>query len=60
MTLFRQASDSIGREARGTRTEKGPFTPRSRGGVCGMHREHLRGRCVSAVGIESGPLVFSP
>jgi hypothetical protein len=60
MTLFRQASDTIGREARRGRTQRGPFTPRSRVGVCGIHRERLRDRCVSAVEIESGPLVFSP
>lgn len=60
MTLFGQASDIIGREARGTRTKTGPVAPRSRVGVRGLHRERLPDRCVGALAIDSGPLVFSP
>jgi hypothetical protein len=59
MTLFRQASDTIGREARRAGTQGGPLTPRSRVRECGIHRERLRDRCVRAAEIESGPLVFS-
>jgi hypothetical protein len=49
MTLFRQASDTIGREARGAGRQRSPFTPRSRVGVCGIQRERLRDQCVGAV-----------
>jgi hypothetical protein len=47
MTLFGQASDAIGREARRAGTEKGrAFSPRSRVEACGIHREHVRDQCV--------------